>query len=112
MHEQELMAEVVETLQGLADGEAVAEIEVALGPGVNREDAARFWRTLTEETSLANTHVIWEQALDLLRCGGCGHEYTGDRLEICPYCGGDGVVIEPALPVSLGRLGRGRVLTQ
>ena len=102
MHEQGLMAEVVETLQSLADGESVGEVEIALGPGVDREDAERAWETVTEDTPLAGAHVVWEQALDLLRCGDCGHEYTGDRLESCPYCGGDGVVIEPAVPVSLG----------
>ena len=103
MHEQELMAEVLETLQSLADGESVEEVEIALGPGVDREDAERTWRTLTEGTPLAGAHVVWEQALDVLRCGDCGREYTGDRLESCPYCGGDGVVIESSLPVSLGR---------
>lgn len=103
MHEQELMAEVLETLQSLADGESVGEVEIALGPGVDRADAERAWETLTEDTPLAGAHVVWEQALDLLRCGDCGHEYTGDRLESCPYCGGDGVVIEPTVPVSLGR---------
>lgn len=103
MHEQELMAEALETLRSLADGEPIGEVEIALGPGVDQEDAALVWETLTEDTPLADAHVVWEQALDLLRCGECGHEYTGDRLEVCPYCGGDGVVIEPALPVSLGR---------
>lgn len=58
---------------------------------------------MTENTPLADAHVTWEQALDLLRCRDCGHEYTGDCLESCPYCGGDGVMIERALPVSLGR---------
>jgi Zn finger protein HypA/HybF involved in hydrogenase expression len=103
MHEQGLMAEVVETLQSLANGESVGEVEIALGPGVDREDAERAWETVTEDTPLAGAHVVWEQALDLLQCGVCGHEYTGDRLESCPYCGGDGVLIEPALPVSLRR---------
>jgi Zn finger protein HypA/HybF involved in hydrogenase expression len=103
MHERELMAEVVETLERLADGESVGEVEIALGPGIDRDQAERGWETVTEDTPLAGARVIWEQALDLLRCGDCGHEYTGDRLESCPYCGGDGVVIEPALPVSLGR---------
>jgi hydrogenase nickel incorporation protein HypA/HybF len=103
MHEQELMAGALKVLQGLADGESVGEVEVILGPGVEEKDAARVWASLTENTPLAAAHVTWERALDLLRCRDCGHEYTGDRLESCPYCGGDGVVIEPALPVSLGR---------
>ncbi|MFP4073366.1 MAG: hypothetical protein ACLFVZ_04950 [Actinomycetota bacterium] len=58
---------------------------------------------LTEGTPLADAHVTWEQALDLLHCGGCGHDFAGNRLDVCRYCGGDGVVIEPAPPVSLGR---------
>jgi hypothetical protein len=33
MHEQELMAEAPETLQRLADGGSVGEVEIALGPG-------------------------------------------------------------------------------
>jgi hydrogenase nickel incorporation protein HypA/HybF len=102
MHEQELMVKILETLHSLADGEPIAEVEIALGPGVHQEKAERAWDTLTADTPLADAHVTWEQALDLLRCRVCGHEYTGDRLESCPYCGGDGVVIEPALPVSVG----------
>ncbi|HSJ85432.1 MAG TPA: hypothetical protein VLA91_16645 [Acidimicrobiia bacterium] len=57
MHEQELMAEVVETLQSLADGESVGEVEIALGPGVGREDAKRAWEALTEDTPLAGAHA-------------------------------------------------------
>jgi Zn finger protein HypA/HybF involved in hydrogenase expression len=85
MHEQELMGEALETLQRLADGESVGEVEIALGPGVDQDDAARVWENLTEDTPLGDAHVIWEQALDVLQCGDWGHEYTGDRLESCPY---------------------------
>jgi hypothetical protein len=46
VHEQELVAEVVETLQSLAEGESVGEVEIALGPGVDREDAERAWEAL------------------------------------------------------------------
>lgn len=103
MHEQELMADALETLRILARGSSVREVEIALGPGVDREDAERAWEALSRDTPLADVHVVWERAVDLLRCGECGHEYTGDRLESCPYCGGDGLVIEPTAPVSVGR---------
>jgi hypothetical protein len=33
MREQQLMAEVLRTLQSLADGESIREVEIALGPG-------------------------------------------------------------------------------
>lgn len=103
MHEKELISEALETLESLADGRAIRTVEIALGPGVDPGRAARAWQTLTQDTRFASTHVTWEQASDLLRCDECGHEYTGEPLDSCPYCGGDGVVVEPALPVSLGR---------
>jgi Zn finger protein HypA/HybF involved in hydrogenase expression len=102
MHEKELMAGVLETLQSLAGEQPIGAVEIALGPGVDQEEAALAWSALTDGTPLAAAHVTWEQSSDLLRCSGCGHEYTGDRLEVCPYCGADGVVIEAAPPVSLG----------
>ncbi|HEX6220897.1 MAG TPA: hypothetical protein VF115_07370, partial [Acidimicrobiia bacterium] len=83
MHEQELMAEAPETLQSLADGERSGKSRWNWGPGVDQEDAALDWETLTEDTPLADAHVVWEQALDLLRCGACSHDYTGNRLEVC-----------------------------
>ena len=103
MHEQELMADALETLRILTDGGRVREVEIALGPGVNREDAIRAWNAVSADTPLADTRVVWEDAVDLLRCGDCGNEYTGDRLDSCPYCGADGVVVETAIPVSVGR---------
>lgn len=102
MHERDLIGEILETLVSLAGPRTVERVEIALGPGVDRVRAESAWQDLTMGTSLASTHVTWERASNLLRCGGCGHEYTGDRLESCPYCGADGVVVEPAPPISLG----------
>lgn len=103
MYEKELIAEALETLGSLAGGRTIREVEIALGPGLDSGRATRAWETLTEGTPFELTHVTWEEASDLLRCVACGHEYAGESLDSCPYCGGDGVVIEPALPVSLGR---------
>lgn len=103
MHEQELVATVLETLRRLVGDEPIEDVEIALGRGVDREEAIRSWDSLTQETPLEGTRVIWERSLDLLRCADCGRDYTGGPLEACPYCGGDGMVIETAPPVSLGR---------
>lgn len=102
MHEHDLISRVVETLQSLSGDEEIRSVEIALGSGADEAQAAQAWDSLTEGTSLAPAHVTWEQASDLLRCDDCGHEYPGDPLEACPYCGADGVVIESAPPVSLG----------
>lgn len=103
MHERELVEEVLETLRSLAGDEPIGEVEIALGRQVDREEAIRSWNMLTQGTELEGTRVIWERAFDLLHCADCGHDYTGDGLDPCPYCGSDGVVIETAPPVSLGR---------
>lgn len=103
IYEQELIAEALEVLESLAAGQKLREVEIALGPGVDPGRAAQAWTVGTENTPLASVHVTWEQAFDLLRCEACGHEFAGNRLELCPYCGAEGVVIEPALPVSVGR---------
>jgi Zn finger protein HypA/HybF involved in hydrogenase expression len=103
MHENDLVAEALETLRSLAGGESITTVEIVLGPGIDRAQAARAWQTLAEGTPLEGVHVTWEQGLDLLRCGDCGHEYTGDELDACPYCGGDGTVVESAVPIEIGR---------
>lgn len=102
MHERDLIAEILETLSSLAGANRVGSVEIALGPGLDQGQAEAAWRDLTHGTSLADAHVTWERASDVLRCGECGHEYSGDRLDSCPYCGGDGLVVESAPRVSLG----------
>lgn len=103
MHENDLVAEALETLRSVAGGEPITTVEIVLGPGVGRTRAALAWHALTEGTPFEEVHVTWEQGLDLLRCEQCGHEYTGDGLETCPYCGGDGIVVEAAVPIEIGR---------
>lgn len=103
MHEQDLVAEALETLRSLTVGQSISEVEIVLGPSVERSIAAQAWETLTANTPLASAHVTWEQGLDLVQCEGCRHEYTGEGSDSCPYCGGDGVVIEPAVPIAVGR---------
>lgn len=103
MHENDLVTEALETLRSLRDGEQITAVEVALGPGVDRAQAARAWRAQTEHTPFEAIHVTWEQGLDLLRCEHCEHEYTGDELDACPYCGGDGMMLEAAVPMQIGR---------
>lgn len=103
MHENDLVEEALETLRSLPDGGPISVVEVVLGPGVDRAKAARAWRFLTAGSPFERTRVTWEQGLDLLRCERCRHEYTGDEFDTCPYCGADGIVVEPAVPIEIGR---------
>lgn len=103
MHERELVEAALATIKRATRDRALSSVEIALGPGVDRFRAALAWRDLTTDTPLTDTHVTWERAQDLLRCDLCDREYAGDGLESCPYCGGDGTVIEVALPIAVGR---------
>lgn len=102
-HEWKLVEQTVTTLSSLAAGKRVKEVEIALGPGVDRVRAIAAWRSITGSTPFATTHVTWELAAALLRCERCQHEFFEGDFGICPYCGGDGVVIHPAAPISVGR---------
>ncbi|MFP3914068.1 MAG: hypothetical protein ACLFWM_04275 [Actinomycetota bacterium] len=103
MHEKELVDAAFRTLVRLTKGKIPTAVEIALGPGVETHEAEVAWKELTDGTPYGSTHVTWERALDVLVCEEAGHRYTSDGVEACPYCGADGVVIEPAVPVSLGR---------
>lgn len=103
MHERELVEAALATVKRATRDRALSSVEIALGPGVDPFRAALAWHDLTAGTPLAQAHVTWERAQDLLRCDLCDREYPGDGLESCPYCGGDGTVIEAALPIAVGR---------
>jgi Zn finger protein HypA/HybF involved in hydrogenase expression len=103
MHERELVEAALATVKRATRNKALSSVEIAVGPGVDQFRAALAWHDLTADTPLARAHVTWERAQDLLRCDLCDREYPGDGLESCPYCGGDGTVIEAALPIAVGR---------
>ncbi|HLU52081.1 MAG TPA: hydrogenase/urease maturation nickel metallochaperone HypA [Acidimicrobiia bacterium] len=102
MHEKELVASAIATLRRLCDG-PIASVEIALGPGVDPHEAEMAWKALTDGTPLGEARVTWERAYDRLVCDLGGHEYTAEVMETCPYCGADGVVIEPAPPIAVVR---------
>lgn len=103
MHEKELVESSLGTLNRLTRGRGIRSVEIAIGPGVDQYEAELAWKTLTAQSPLALTHVTWERAYDLLVCDALGHRYSGEAMETCPYCGRDGVVIEPAAPITVGR---------
>lgn len=102
MHEKELVATAIATLNRLAPGE-LSHVEIALGPGVEAHEAEIAWKDLTDGTPLGEARVTWECAYDRLVCEMGGHEFAGKAMEACPYCGADGVVIEAAPPISVVR---------
>lgn len=100
MYERELVDKVLHDLIRLTNRRVPIAVEVALGPGVDQNQAELAWKELTYGTEMADVHVIWERAYDVMVCTGEGHRFIGD--DACPYCGEDGVVVEAAPPISLG----------
>ncbi len=103
MHEEELVETALQALGRLTGGKAPAAVEIALGPGIDEHEAEIAWKGLTDGTSFIDTHVTWERAFDRLVCEKQGHRYAGEAMEGCPYCGADGVVLEVAAPIAVGR---------
>lgn len=59
MHEHDLISDVIETVRSLSGGREIRTVEIALGPGANRVEAAQAWDSLTAGTPLAGAHVNW-----------------------------------------------------
>jgi hydrogenase nickel incorporation protein HypA/HybF len=96
MHETGLLRTAVSALVEASAGQPVRTVLLAIGPGVDPESAAAAWHTAVNGTCLDNSHVEWQRATDRLRCFTCGHEYDGHRLDQCPRCDGNGIVVAPA----------------
>jgi Zn finger protein HypA/HybF involved in hydrogenase expression len=43
-----------------------------------------------------DAELVLEEASDTLRCITCGTDYAGTKLDLCPECRGDGLVIDRA----------------
>lgn len=87
-------------LQQLA-GRPVRQVTLGLGPGVDPEVVASAWRSATAGGPAESAEVIWNAQPNLLSCLGCGLDYRGSKLDRCPACAADGLVIAPAPEVAV-----------
>ncbi len=71
-----------------------ASITVALAPDVMADIAQDAWASATHGTVLETVEVEWVVRYPLLACLDCGVEYEGEKLDRCPTCGGDGLIVE------------------
>jgi Zn finger protein HypA/HybF involved in hydrogenase expression len=93
MHEVGLLAAAIAELAAAAGGSPVERVELALGPGVDPQVARQGWTQAARGSVAEAAAVTWTRVLDTLVCLGCGHEYAGEHLSVCPRCGGDGLVV-------------------
>ncbi|MFI7545189.1 hydrogenase/urease maturation nickel metallochaperone HypA [Actinoplanes sp. NPDC049599] len=96
MHETGLLRTAVAALVEASAGRPVRTVVLAIGPGVDPDTAAAAWQTAATGTCLAGSRVDWQRATDRLRCFTCGDEYSGEPLDPCRACGGNGIVVAPA----------------
>ncbi|MCK9930277.1 hydrogenase maturation nickel metallochaperone HypA [Frankia sp. Mgl5] len=96
MHEAGLARSAVSAIAEASEGTPVRTVVLAAAAGVDIASATAAWQSAAAGTCLENTHLSWEHAADRLRCFACGHEYDGARLDPCPSCGGNGLVVTAA----------------
>lgn len=96
MHERGVIGLVVHELLADAGGRPVGTVTVEVGPDVSMEAACAAWESAAEGTVAATAAVSWVTRPHGLRCFECGLGYRGDRLDSCPGCGGNGLVVEAA----------------
>ncbi|WP_018637729.1 hydrogenase maturation nickel metallochaperone HypA [Parafrankia elaeagni] len=96
MHEAGLARAAVSAIIEASAGAPVRTVVLAAATGVDISSASAAWHAAATGTPLEATDLTWEHAPDRLRCFACGHDYDGARLDPCPSCGGNGLVIAPA----------------
>ena len=96
MHETGIVTETAEHLRALGDGRCVGSVTLALGPGMDRASTVQAWEHATSSGPLASAAVTWVEHRHRLACLACTAEYEGDKLDACPTCGEDGLMIDPA----------------
>lgn len=74
-------------------GGAIVRVVAEIGPGVDRAVVTAIWEELMPGS---DAELVLAEAFDLVRCLACGADHRGSKLDPCPECGGDGLVIEKA----------------
>ena len=77
------------------------QIRVAIGSEIDLDVAQQSWPALVAGTPIATHQVTWERALDTLACLDCGRTYQGTKLDPCPHCGGDGLIVGSAPEINI-----------
>ena len=95
MHERAAVTAALSDLLRESGGR-VARVEAVLGPGVDPSVVTGIWEETVSGTAAADADLVLVDGADTLRCLGCGDDYGGSKLDPCPECGGDGLVIDPA----------------
>jgi Zn finger protein HypA/HybF involved in hydrogenase expression len=95
------VADAVREIVERSRGRPVERVVLALGPYAERWHVERYWCELSEGTSAGEATLTCEQVLDGLICADCRDPYFGTCLDLCPRCGGEGLLVAPAPDVAV-----------
>lgn len=101
MHERALVSQVALDLTAVTGDRKVRRVILAVGPETPHEVVEEAWRSTTAGTSAAGASLSCVTREHVLWCLGCGAEYPGGKLTVCPECGGNGLIIDAAPEVAL-----------
>lgn len=101
MHEVGLVSTALSELLERTNGQPVRAVRLALGPGAEREVIEAVWAQAVAGTAADGAVVEWVEARDELVCFDCGRLYAARRLDPCPACGGNGLVVGPAPDITI-----------
>lgn len=79
----------------------VRQVVMAIGPKVEEEVARQAWEIAVDGTAVAAAELVFEPALDELKCFSCEKVYFGELLAACPDCSGTGLIVNPAEEVTI-----------
>lgn len=85
-------AKLIKELAGT--GTVPSEVTVEIAPDVIEATASDAWSSATHGTMLENASVTWRVRLPGLVCLTCETEYRGTKLDRCPKCSGDGLIVD------------------
>ncbi len=95
MHERAPVgAAAARLLQQIDPSDPPSTVAVGIAPDVYREIARDAWSAATADTPLEAVPVEWIIRYPVLVCLDCGTEYEGEKLDRCPSCGGNGLIVE------------------
>lgn len=96
MHELGLVSEAAARVLEGTEGRRLTSVVLGIGSGSEREIVAVAWAHVTAGTVAEAAAVTWVDVAHTLQCFPCGATYHGGKLDVCPSCGGNGLVVDAA----------------
>lgn len=101
VHELGLVSEAAARVLEGTEGRRLTAVVLGVGSGAAREVVAAAWARVTAGTEAEAAAVTWVEIADTLQCFACGAAYHGGKLDVCPSCGGNGLVVDAAPDFSI-----------